>query len=160
MEPSGGESGKTYIEKAIITFSEMMSRNQRDMMEAFHRANKGELFVLHFLKLRGAKALPSELSAALNSSTARISAVLGALERKGQIERAIDPNNRRNILVTITGAGRERADAEWANIRETMTRIFAEMGEADTVEFTRLIKRFFALSQKHMADCEKIVAPK
>ena len=143
-----------YIEKAIMNFSEIMSSNRVNIMEAFNRANKGELFVLHFLSLRGNETFPSELSAALRSSTSRISSLLGALEKKGQIKRDVDKSNRRNVLVTITEAGRKRVDTELTKMKESITRIFAEMGEAETVEFTALFKKFFFISQKHMADCE------
>lgn len=145
----------SYVEKAIISFSKIMSDNQKNMMEKFNRANKGEIFVLNFLILRNAEVLPSELSAALNSSTARISALLGALEKKGQIEREIDKNNRRNILVTITEAGRERVEAEINEIEGLMAQIFTEMGEADTAEFIRLTKLFSELSQKYVAIHQK-----
>jgi len=151
---SENEKGNvSYIEKAIRSFSEMMASNKKDIITAFNRANKGELFVLHFLTLHNDEVLPSELSAALHSSTARISALLGALEKKGQIERDIDKSNRRNILVTITEAGRKRIEVEMTKMRKSMTQIFTEMGETDTEEFIRLVKRFFIISQKYMIDC-------
>jgi MarR family 2-MHQ and catechol resistance regulon transcriptional repressor len=141
------DNRSSYVEKAIISFSKIMSDNQKNMMENLNRVNKGELFVLQFLKLRNAEVLPSELSEALNSSTARISALLGALEKKDQIKREIDRSNRRNILVTITEAGLKRVEAEMNEIEGRMAKIFTEMGEADTVEFIRLIKLFSELSK-------------
>lgn len=153
MASKRDQSNTSYIETAIHSFNEMMANNQKDMMTDFNRANRGELFVLHFLTLQNTEVLPSELSAALHSSTARISALLGALEKKGQIKRDIDKNNRRNILVTITESGRERIEGEIAKMRKSMTQIFTEMGEADTEEFIRLFKRFSMISQKYMRNC-------
>jgi len=142
------ESSLNYVENAVLSYGEIMSKNHKDRIENLNRANKGELFVLQYLSMRDTQVLPSELSAALQASTARISALLGALEKKGQIERDIDKSNRRNILVTITGAGRERVESEMKKIREYMSLIFTEMGEADTAEYLRLTKRFFDISQK------------
>lgn len=140
-----------YVQQAVTAFHEIMSNNRRDMLENINRGNKGELFVLHFLSMHGdAPVLPSELSAALQASTARISALLGALEKKGQIERNIDKSNRRNILVTITEAGRLRAEAEMREMKQHMSRVFTDMGETDTVELIRLMRRFFELGQKHL----------
>ncbi|GGH11652.1 MarR family winged helix-turn-helix transcriptional regulator [Paenibacillus segetis] len=147
MVSKNEDNRSNYVEKAIISFSKIMSDNQKSMMDNLNRANKGELFVLRILTLRNAEVLPSELSEALNSSTARISALLGALEKKGQIRREIDKSNRRNILVTITEAGRERAEAEMNEIEGRMAKVFTEMGEADTAEFIRLIKLFSDLSK-------------
>ena len=148
------ETHPAYINGAITAFHEIMSNNKKDMLENINRANRGELFVLHFLAERDAAVLPSEMSAALHASTARISAVLGVLEKKGQIERNIDKNNRRNILVTVTEAGRERAETEFREMQNGMASVFTEMGEADTSEFIRLMKKFFTLSQKYMSEQE------
>ena len=139
-----------YIEEAVISFHEIMSNSQKDMIENINRANKGELFILHFLSMRLTPVLPSELSAALQASTARISALLSALEKKGQIERDIDKSNRRNILVTITEAGRMRAETEMNEMQQCMARVFTDMGKADTIEFIRLMRKFFELGQKYM----------
>lgn len=139
-----------FADKAFITFNEIMANKENNMIDNVNRANKGELFVLHFLSKHKAEVLPSELSAALGASTARISALLGALEKKGQIVRDIDKSNRRNILVTITEAGCNRANADMEQLRCGMTRVFNEMGESDTEEFIRLSRNFFELMQKYM----------
>ena len=142
-----------YIEKASGAFEEIMGGNIKHMLEVFSRANKGEQFVLHYLTLGHTEALPSELSAAMGSSTARISALLGVLEKKGQIAREIDKSNRRNILVTITDTGRARVEQETERMKNTLAGVFSEMGETDTVEFIRLYKKFFEISRKHMPGC-------
>lgn len=139
-----------YAHRACLVFQEIMSSSHRSMLEKMNRANKGELFVLQFLAMSHTAVLPSELSAALGASTARISALLGALEKKGQIVRNIDRSNRRNILVTLTPAGRSRAEIKMRQMQEGMTSVFTEMGEADTAEFLRLSEKFSVLMQKHM----------
>ena len=144
-----------YVKEAILFFHKTMSSNQREMTEYINRTNRGEVFVLHFLSKRDGAVLPSELSAALQASPARISALLGTLEKKGQLERAIDKRNRRNILVTITQAGRGRAEAEINQMKQHLTQIFVEMGEADTTAFNRLLERFFELAQKHITGVQK-----
>jgi DNA-binding MarR family transcriptional regulator len=150
MSAKDDGNSMSYADKAFITFNEIMSSKQNNMIENVNRANKGELFVLHFLSRHNTEVLPSELSAALGASTARISALLGTLEKKGQIVRNIDKSNRRNILVTITEAGRNRAENEMKEIQRSMTQVFADMGEADTEEFIRLTSQFFDLMQKYM----------
>ena len=116
-----------YADQAFITLSRLMSNNKKDMLEHMNRAHKGELFVLQFLAKSKTEALPSELSSALHASTARISALLGSLEKKGQIRRDIDTRNRRNILVTITDAGRKRVKVEMLNMKASMTQVFIDI---------------------------------
>jgi DNA-binding MarR family transcriptional regulator len=149
-----GENGTGYIDQAIAAFIEIMSNKQCNPLETFSKMNKGELFVLHYLAEQNAETLPTELSEALNSSAGRISALLGTLEKNGHVERKINKQNRRNILVTITEAGRERVETEMAAMREMLIKTFSAMGEADTLEFIRLTENFFAISQIHMNEYE------
>jgi len=135
-----------YVKNAINAFGVIMSNKQKHMLEDINRVNKGELFVLHFLSMKETAVLPSELSTALNSSTARISALLGSLEKKGHIERDIDKSNRRNILVTLTESGRERVKIETGKMEENLARAFIEMGEPDAKEFLRLLKQFLEIN--------------
>ena len=147
---SESEKKASYVDNAFVAFNEIMSSSRRDMFEDINRANKGEFFVLHFLLMRDSQVLPSELSIALHASTGRISALLGNLEKKGYIEREIDKSNRRNILVTITDAGRSHIKTEMGKMQRGMTQVFTDMGESDTTEFIRLSKKFFELMQKYM----------
>ena len=137
----------TKIEEVADAFEEMMS-GRGNAMEQMGRSGKGELFILKFLYDKDMAVLPSEISEAMHSSNARISAALGSLEKKGQIHREIDTTNRRNILVTITDEGRERIRLNMKQMREQMVSILTEMGEHDAAEFFRLIKHFFEIASK------------
>lgn len=142
----------TYVNEAIISFRKIVSEKKKNTFENMSREHKGELFVLHFLSERNDDVFPSELSTALQSSAARISALLGSLEKKGQIERHIDKNNRRNVRVTITEAGRIREEKEMQKLSEGLAHVFVEMGEVDAAEFLRLLEQFFNLTHKHFQD--------
>ena len=133
------------IKNLIHRFGSLIASTPKDMFESMNRANKGELFVLHFLSVKGETVTPSELSAALSSSTARISALLNSLEKKGFVVREIDKSNRRNILVMVTEEGRAYAETEMTKIRERMAYVFTEMGQQDTEEFLRLTEKFLTI---------------
>jgi len=102
---------------------------------------QGEKFALKYLLHRHHHALPNEISREMGISTARTAATLNSLERKGYIEREIDKNDRRRILVSLTNRGREHAcqyhDAHMA----ALTEILRELGEDDAREFVRIIGR-------------------
>ena len=138
-----------YVKKAIIMFNEIMSK-KKDIMECINRANKGELAMLHYLSLNDAPSLPSELSTELNSSAARISAMLGSLEKKRLIKRDIDESNRRNIHVTITEAGRELAKIEITEIEKSLAHVFKKMGETDTVNYLKLFDKFLLILHEYI----------
>ena len=140
------------IDEAVSALEEMMSGNHGNIMEQMGRSAKGELFILNFLSGKDVPVLPSEISEAMHTSTARISAALGALEKKGQVHREIDITNRRNILVTITGAGRERIRSVTLQMRRRIVGILTEMGEESAVEFVRLTKLFFETAGRMYGD--------
>lgn len=52
-------------------------------------------------------AHPSEISAELNMSRPNVTATLKGLEQSGYISRKLNPNNRREIYVSLTPAGRQ-----------------------------------------------------
>jgi DNA-binding MarR family transcriptional regulator len=131
---------------------EMMSGSQKNIMEQIGRSGKGELFILRYLYKKDAPVLPSEISEAMCASTSRISAVLGSLEKKGQIHRETDRSNRRNILVTITDNGRSRIRADLKILREQMITILSEMGEPDAADLVRLLKRFLEIANRVSGD--------
>jgi len=134
------------IEEAVASLGDIMSSSRVNMIEHMSRNGKGELFILKYLydkDTNGTDVIPSEISNVMHVSTTRISAALGALEKKGQVHREIDTNNRRNILVTITEEGRKRTVSEMKKIQEQMVNVFTQMGEHEAVEFIRLLNLLF-----------------
>jgi len=145
------------IEEAVASLGEIMSSSRVNMIEQMSRSGKGELFILKYLydkDANGTDVIPSEISNVMQVSTTRISAALGALEKKGQIHREIDTNNRRNILVTITEEGRKRTVSEMQKIQEQMVKVLAKMGEHEAVEFIRLLNLLFDTVDQMYADNE------
>jgi len=145
------------IEEAVASLGEIMSSSRVNMIEQMSRSGKGELFILKYLydkDTNGTDVIPSEISNVMQVSTTRISAALGVLEKKGQIHREIDTNNRRNILVTITEEGRKRTVSEMQKIQEQMVKVLTKMGEHEAVEFIRLLNLLFDTVDKMYANNE------
>ncbi|MBT1171492.1 MarR family transcriptional regulator [Bifidobacterium sp. SO4] len=112
------------------------SQMQRDLN---HGA--GETFVIRALAHQGTMS-PSQLADAMHVTTGRISAVLSALERKGQIVRSVDPSDRRAVRVELTEAGRDRGRKDMQEMRDAVCWIFSQMGERRTREFVDLVREF------------------
>lgn len=77
------------------------------MQQAMSRDSKGEPFIIRELEFKGAQT-PSQLATALKVTSGRISTLLAALEKKGLIEREVDPNDRRIVHVNLTEQGGRR----------------------------------------------------
>jgi DNA-binding MarR family transcriptional regulator len=79
---------------------------------------------------------------ALAVSKAAVSQMLSSLEKRGYIQREIDHNNRRKIVITLTEQGKAAVDEAEKKMDVLMSRIITRFGEKDTRNFTRLLDRF------------------
>lgn len=97
--------------------------------------------MLTVLKDAATPMQPRDLSDVLQVSTARIAAMLNSLEKKGYIERTPDLTDRRKIIVTITPTGLQFSNQHHANMKLSIERMLAALGETDAKEYVRLIGR-------------------
>lgn len=118
---------------------------------------RGECFVLRCLARSKAPLLPSDLSEQSHASTARIAVVLNTLEKKGLISRAIDPTDRRRILVSLTNVGQEYVAVVRTQLREDMKHLLEELGEQDAREYQRITKRILQISQEEFEERNRSV---
>jgi DNA-binding MarR family transcriptional regulator len=138
----------SFAEEAEQELIRLMVENRNSAFSKFEKSNQGENIVIKFLYRHGKPTSPKHLAESLNLSSARIAVVLGSLEKKGQIVRNIDPNDRRRINVTLTECGKEAAKREKKQMRDKIVQIFKQMGEEDTKQFLELIAKFVDYAQK------------
>lgn len=120
----------------------------RDLGELFQvvhqqhapHVSQGERRVLHYLRQIG-DAQPGDISRALSISTARVAVVLGALERKGEVRRVQQQNDRRCVQVQLTPEGHARLDRIYACMRTQMAYILEALGSEDAQAFCRIAHR-------------------
>lgn len=130
-----------YEQEAVDALFACMKGSRSKMQRQMLRGTHGELFVLHELLHRG-MLTPSQMAASMGTTSGRVSTVLAALEKKGLIVRDVDPDDRRVVCVNLTDAGRERAQADMAEMRDAVCWIFSQMGERRTREFVELAEEF------------------
>ncbi|MDR1189375.1 MAG: MarR family transcriptional regulator [Bifidobacteriaceae bacterium] len=133
------------VDQAEALF-EAMTGARHGLLGRLADSGRGERVVLADLSDKAEPVRPSDLAASVGLSNPRVSAALASLEAKGQVSRAIDPANRRQVLVTITGAGLQRAAAERAEALRELRAVLVRMDDADVRDFTRLFARFTELA--------------
>ncbi|MCB5953925.1 MarR family winged helix-turn-helix transcriptional regulator [Enterococcus sp. CWB-B31] len=138
----------SFAEEAEKELVQLMIQNRDGAFSRFEKSNRGENIVIKFLDIQGEPISPKYLADSLNLSSARIAAVLGSLEKKGQITRHMDPKDRRRINVTLTACGKKAVNAEKREMRERIIWVFNQMGEEDTKKFIELTSKFIGYSQK------------
>lgn len=103
---------------------------------------RGECRLLSFLNLDPKKKyLSGELARILNATTPRIAATLNSLEKKGFITRTASADDKRKTFIKITKSGSEYIESKRENICNFFDDIFSRLGEEDSLEFIRLIKK-------------------
>ncbi|TQL66661.1 DNA-binding MarR family transcriptional regulator [Nocardioides albertanoniae] len=61
--------------------------------------------------------------------------LIGALERRGLIERRIDPDSRRRMLISLTAEGRAFLDTYDPRVEELEEQMLADLGPEDRATF-------------------------
>lgn len=102
---------------------------------------QGGTFILHYLHERNEAVLPGEISSEMEISTARIAAALNNLEKKRLVDREINKNDRRQILVTLTEEGRKLAEKQRLEVDTQISKMLQSLGEHDASEFVRILEK-------------------
>ena len=133
---------------AIEAMHQLILHQLPKSIDSINRFSRGETFVLTYLLACSETAIPSELSEAMKSSTARITAILSSLEKKGQIVRQNAASDRRKVLVYLTDKGRQRAEQEMLYFERLLRSIFQEMGEDNVQHFMHTFSLFLKVAER------------
>lgn len=109
--------------------------------EELDRMTKGEFFVLNYLEEYGGTAFPKALSREMEVSTARVAALLKHMETKGWVTRAVDCEDNRQVIVSITPAGRNEINDKREKTLEDVTKLLEFLGPQDAEAFLRIQKK-------------------
>lgn len=114
------------------------------------RMLQGESFVLNFLFEHNDFAYPKELSSAMAVSTARIAKLLGELEKLELIERNPDPDDSRQIKVTLTERGESSINQKRREALDFMSSLLEKFGPDDAAEYVRLNKKLVQIVSEEL----------
>lgn len=115
---------------------EAMARSATHMM--VNDLTKGEVFLLNHLLASQGVARSSELAAAMGTSTARVSAAVNSMVRKGWVYRKGDENDHRKTLVHLTPEGLVHIRQIRKQALAGLQALLVELGEEDTAEYLRI----------------------
>jgi len=132
---------KSQLADDVLRQTAELLFNLRQKHTAADAFFKGEMFILNYMARKRTAVLPGELSAAMNSSSARIAMALRSMEQKGYIRRDLDRSDRRKILVTITPKGWELQRSKSSAMRAAAEALVGELGEDDARTYIRIAGR-------------------
>lgn len=126
---------------AVELMETMHKIRKRKAQKQLNDSMQGENFVLFYISQHEGNVVPSDISNEMGISSARIAATLNSLEKKGQIVRRIDTQDRRRILIDLTPAGREQGQKQLQMVMTTTTNMLRYLGEEDAKDFIRIMQR-------------------
>jgi DNA-binding MarR family transcriptional regulator len=94
----------------------------------------------------------SEIGGYLAVSKGAVSQMLGSLEKKGYINRDVDRNNRRNLIVTLTDKGREALEKQLETFSGKLERIISQLGEDDVRQMIGIVSRMIEIAGNEKGD--------
>lgn len=120
----------------------------RQQDEAFGRLglNRGEVGVLGALLFAGPRQQlsPTQLFKGLMLSSAGITSRLDRLERRGYVKRTRHPNDRRGVIVALTGSGRDVLQQAMAIDAEGEQALLSALTKDDRRALVSLLKKLLA----------------
>jgi DNA-binding MarR family transcriptional regulator len=78
---------------------------------------------------------------------AAVSQMLGSLEKKGYLTREVNKDNRRRIILSLTGKGAAFIEKTRAETEERLAGIISRFGKANTRELITLANRFSDITE-------------
>ena len=101
---------------------------------------------------RQALASEAEIHTKLHVSKAAMSQTLNALEKKGYIERCVNPQDRRKVLVSLTPSGKKMLDDSHAYVDRVFSQVIERVGEDKIREIIVLFETVVDVSEAVQAE--------
>ena len=111
---------------------------------------RGELFVLNYLAYHGSNIHPKELSEKMAVSTARIASLLNHLEQKKLIQRQVDPQDNRQIIVLLTQLGRQESYRVRSELLPDIAAMLEKLGPEDAESLIRIEQKIWTGFQSEL----------
>lgn len=131
------DNNTVYIEEIIQQINHL--KMQRRSSESKHKTGRGSSFILSYLYYNGNEVIPSELGKAMNVSTPRITAILNKLETKQLIVRTISPEDRRNVLISLSHQGKQIVEEQLLQQQKFIQTLVERLNKEDVEAFIRVL---------------------
>lgn len=140
-EPHAEGAAADYRQLAEELVAQHGNREFLRDLRAMDRDVAGEQYVLKFLFDHDGMSHPTDVRRGMGVTSSRVAAILRCLERRGFVERAVDPADRRCAIVTLTDAGRACVVERRAAAVERYAWLLERLGPEDARAFVRLHQR-------------------
>ncbi len=126
------------IEEALFIMEELKNCKPQKYFERISEDERGTHFVLGYLLNTEKEVISSDLSNALNVSTARMAKLLTKMETKGLISKQSSKSDARKTVVVLTDKGRKVGEMYKETLIKFTLNLIEKVGYDDMKEFIRI----------------------
>jgi DNA-binding MarR family transcriptional regulator len=109
--------------------------------------NMASIYLLYHIREHPGDLSGEKICRNLCVTKAAVSQMLGSLEKKGYLTREVNRDNRRRIILSLTGKGAAFIEKTNAETEERLAGIISRFGKAKTRELITLVNRFSDITE-------------
>ncbi len=128
---------------------QIINTRKMEKIEKFLPA-RGEANILLSLVHSDRELLAGELAKSCGLSVSRVTNILNSLEKKKLIVKRSDDWDKRKVYISLTDAGRAFIMERHGKVVSGYERVFRRLGEEDSQEYVRLIKKFSTIMEEEI----------
>ena len=138
--------GALQVTARLSRIGPLLARRQEDVFERFG-LSRGEVGALSALRISGApyQLSPTRLAKGLMLSSAGITSRIDRLERRGLVRRLDDPDDRRGVIIELTGEGRDVVDEAVAALAISDRQLLDRLDPQEVDQLEGLLRKVLAL---------------
>jgi DNA-binding MarR family transcriptional regulator len=149
QDAGSGVDGTAQLAELLVRTARRLHRSTQPAFGAIGLTNAQARVVRH-LEHSDRPVRMADIAAALEVVPRTATSVVDDLEEGGLVVRAIDPNDRRSLLVSLTPAGRKLLEGLTEARRRTANSLFSPLSGMEKAELARLLG---ALCEPGDSDC-------
>ncbi|MBR1584366.1 MAG: MarR family transcriptional regulator [Clostridia bacterium] len=138
-----------FFREAAETFLILTQQNRRrPLQKHVSSLTAGEKGLLWRLSEHAQGMTAGEIGREMQIGSGGVANLLNALEKKGYVQRAMSPTDRRCVVVTPSAQGRALIAEKKKEILQATTAFLTALGEEDTKTLLRLYRRVQEISDE------------
>ncbi len=138
--------GALQVTARLSRIGPLLARRQEEVFDRFG-LSRGEVGALSALRISGSpyRLSPTRLAKGLMLSSAGITSRIDRLERRGLVRRLDDPDDRRGVLIELTGEGRDVVDEAVAALAISDRQLLDRLDPQEVDQLEGLLRKVLSL---------------
>ena len=138
--------GALQVTARLSRIGPHLARRQEEVFSRFG-LSRGEVGALSALRIAGPpyRLSPTRLAKGLMLSSAGVTSRIDRLERRGLVRRLDDPDDRRGVIIELTGEGSQIVDDAVAALAISDRQLLERLDPAEVEQLEGLLRKVLAL---------------